>query len=78
MNAITITVKDGCSAYTTNTVQGKRGSSTHSAEMAACKLGAKLLGAEFEGVQQIIDTSLPQAITRWELLSTASPVDRQE
>lgn len=67
MNQI-ITVKDAGSAYNTCTVQGKRASSTHSAEMAACKLGAKLLGPEFEGVQQIIRTDLPAHVTCWELL----------
>lgn len=72
MTAVTITVKETCSAYATNTIQGKRASSTHSAEMAACKLGAKLLGVEFEGVQQIIRTDLPASVSCWELLQATN------
>ena len=72
MSQIIITVKENCGTYTTNTVRGKRASSTHSAEMAACKLGEKLLGAEFEGVQQAIRTDLPVSVTCWELLQATN------
>lgn len=65
---VMVTVKDRYNTYTTNTVQGQRASSTQSAEMAACRLGAKLLGQAFNGVRQISRTDLPAHMTCWELL----------
>lgn len=72
-----IKVKDGGAAYTTNTIQGKKASSTHSAEMAALRLAEKLRDTGEAAsdvavcVQQLIDANLPVGVTRWEVLREA-------
>ncbi|MBX3634716.1 MAG: hypothetical protein KF683_04915 [Rubrivivax sp.] len=53
MHESTIYVKFTCGAYVTNTVHGRRASSTTSALQAAQALAAKLYGAGLESVSEV-------------------------
>lgn len=66
LKIIDILVHDRNGAYVTNTVKGKRSSSTCSARAAAEKLGLKLLGAGFHEVTSI-DMPDRHGTTAWRI-----------
>lgn len=68
MQSIDITVKYSAGAYATNTIGGKRASSTTSAQRAAESLGDKVFGTSFARAEHLHDISV--GCERWRLLAT--------
>lgn len=64
--SIEITVRFVAGAYVTNTVGGKRASSTMSAKAAAERLGEKHFGSAFQGAELRSHDQVTQ-IERWVL-----------
>lgn len=75
LKTIDILVHDRAGAYVTNTVKGKRASSTHSARAAAEKLGLKLLGDGFHEVTST-DPAPRHGTTTWRIHGDAPAVAR--
>lgn len=68
MIAISIKVKDANGAYTTNTINRQRASSTSSAEEAARRLADKLFGAAVQRVEPAEQKpGDPRNVTWWRI-----------